>query len=61
MSKNLFLWAGRSYLRKGLEAWFTGLIEILWPKQRILEVYLNSVEWDEGCLAQRRQRDTISG
>ncbi|WP_226454562.1 monofunctional biosynthetic peptidoglycan transglycosylase [Pseudomonas sp. AF03-9] len=48
VSKNLFLWAGRSYLRKGLEAWFTGLIEVLWPKQRILEVYLNSVEWDEG-------------
>ena len=48
VSKNLFLWTGRSYFRKGLEAWFTGLIEILWPKQRILEVYLNSVEWDEG-------------
>ena len=48
VSKNLFLWSGRSWLRKGLEAWFTGLIEILWPKQRILEVYLNSVEWDDG-------------
>ena len=48
VSKNLFLWSGRSYLRKGLEAWFTGLIEILWSKQRILEVYLNSVEWDDG-------------
>lgn len=48
VSKNLFLWSGRSWLRKGLEAWFTGLIEIFWPKQRILEVYLNSVEWDEG-------------
>lgn len=48
MSKNLFLWSGRSYLRKGLEAWFTALIEVLWPKQRILEVYLNSVEWDDG-------------
>lgn len=48
VSKNLFLWSGRSWLRKGLEAWFTGLIEILWPKQRILEVYLNSVEWDAG-------------
>ena len=48
VSKNLFLWSGRSYLRKGLEAWFTVLIETLWPKQRILEVYLNSVEWDEG-------------
>ncbi len=48
VSKNLFLWSGRSYLRKGLEAWFTMLIELLWSKERILEVYLNSVEWDEG-------------
>ena len=48
VSKNLFLWSGRSWLRKGLEAWFTGLIEVFWPKQRILEVYLNSVEWDDG-------------
>ena len=48
VSKNLFLWSGRSWLRKGLEAWFTALIEVLWPKQRILEVYLNSAEWDEG-------------
>jgi len=48
VSKNLFLWSGRSYLRKGLEAWFTVLIEVLWPKQRILEVYLNSAEWDDG-------------
>lgn len=48
VSKNLFLWSGRSYVRKGLEAWFTVLIEVLWPKQRILEVYLNSVEWDDG-------------
>ncbi|MDQ2694869.1 MAG: monofunctional biosynthetic peptidoglycan transglycosylase [Pseudomonadota bacterium] len=44
VAKNLFLWPGRSYLRKGLEAWFTLLIEALWPKQRILEVYLNIVE-----------------
>lgn len=48
VAKNLFLWSGRSYLRKGLEAWFTVLIEVLWPKQRILEVYLNSAEWDSG-------------
>ncbi|BAP42888.1 monofunctional biosynthetic peptidoglycan transglycosylase [Pseudomonas sp. StFLB209] len=48
VAKNLFLWSGRSYLRKGLEAWFTALIELLWSKQRILEVYLNSVEWDDG-------------
>ncbi|MGH8435756.1 MAG: monofunctional biosynthetic peptidoglycan transglycosylase [Pseudomonas sp.] len=48
VAKNLFLWSGRSWLRKGLEAWFTGLIELFWPKQRILEVYLNSVEWGDG-------------
>ncbi len=40
-AKNLFLWSGRSWLRKGLEAYFTVLLEHLWPKQRILEVYLN--------------------
>lgn len=48
VAKNLFLWSGRSWLRKGLEAWFTLLIETLWPKQRILEVYLNSAEWGPG-------------
>ncbi len=48
VAKNQFLWSGRSWLRKGLEVWFTGLIELLWSKERILEVYLNSAEWDEG-------------
>jgi monofunctional biosynthetic peptidoglycan transglycosylase len=48
VAKNLFLWSGRSWLRKGLEVWFTGLIELCWSKQRILEVYLNTVEWDDG-------------
>lgn len=48
VAKNLFLWSGRSWLRKGIEVWFTGLVELLWPKQRILEVYLNSVEWGDG-------------
>ena len=48
VAKNLFLWSDRSWLRKGLETWFTALIELLWPKQRILEVYLNSVEWADG-------------
>ncbi|WP_288130060.1 monofunctional biosynthetic peptidoglycan transglycosylase [Microbulbifer sp.] len=47
-AKNLFLWNGRSYVRKGLEAWFTLLMELLWPKQRILEVYLNIAEFGEG-------------
>lgn len=44
VAKNLFLWPGRSWLRKGVEAYFTLLIETLWPKQRILEVYLNIAE-----------------
>lgn len=43
-AKNAFLWQGRSWLRKGLEAWFTVLIEGLWPKRRIMEVYLNIAE-----------------
>lgn len=47
VSKNLFLWSGRSFFRKGLEAWFTLLIELFWPKQRILEIYLNIVELGE--------------
>ncbi|CBV43347.1 monofunctional biosynthetic peptidoglycan transglycosylase [Halomonas elongata] len=47
-AKNLFLWTGRNWVRKGLEAWFTLLIELLWPKERILEVYLNIAEWDNG-------------
>lgn len=47
-AKNLFLWPGRSWVRKGLEAWFTVLIELTWPKQRILEVYLNIVEFGDG-------------
>jgi monofunctional biosynthetic peptidoglycan transglycosylase len=47
-AKNLFLWPGQSWLRKGLEAWFTLQIEVIWPKQRILEVYLNSAEFGPG-------------
>ncbi|WP_193163773.1 monofunctional biosynthetic peptidoglycan transglycosylase [Microbulbifer hainanensis] len=47
-AKNLFLWNGRSYVRKGLEAWFTLLMELLWPKERILEVYLNIAEFGNG-------------
>lgn len=43
-ARNLFLWQGRSFLRKGLELWFTLLIETLWPKARILELYLNFAE-----------------
>jgi monofunctional glycosyltransferase len=48
VAKNLFLWSGRSYFRKGLEAYFTLLIETLWPKRRILEVYLNIAEFGYG-------------
>jgi len=48
VAKNLFLWSGRSYVRKGLEAYFTLLIEITWPKERILEVYLNVAQFGDG-------------
>lgn len=47
-AKNVFLWPNRDWLRKGLEAYFTVLIELAWGKQRIMEVYLNSVEWGPG-------------
>ena len=47
-AKNVFLWPDRSYVRKGLEAYFTVLIEVLWGKKRIMEVYLNVVEWGPG-------------
>ncbi|MEM8488714.1 MAG: monofunctional biosynthetic peptidoglycan transglycosylase [Bacteroidota bacterium] len=47
-AKNAFLWPTRSWIRKGFEAYFTALIEILWPKERILEVYLNLAEWGFG-------------
>ena len=48
VAKNLFLWPGQSWVRKGLEVWFTVWIEFLWPKQRILEVYLNSAQFGRG-------------
>ena len=48
VAKNLFLWPGRSFVRKGFEAWLTLWIEWLWPKERILEVYLNVVELGDG-------------
>lgn len=47
-AKNVFLWPGRSWLRKGLEAYFTVLIELMWSKERIMEVYLNSIEMGDG-------------
>jgi monofunctional glycosyltransferase len=47
-AKNVFLWPGRDWIRKGLEAYFTVLIELAWGKPRIMEVYLNVVEWGPG-------------
>lgn len=48
VAKNLYLWPGRSYLRKGIEAWLTLWLEMLWPKARILEIYLNIAEFGPG-------------
>lgn len=47
-AKNVFLWPGRSWVRKGLEAYVTFLIELIWSKERIMEVYLNSIEMGNG-------------
>lgn len=47
-AKNVFLWPGHSWIRKSLEAYFTVLIELMWPKERIIEVYLNSIEMGAG-------------
>lgn len=47
-AKNLYLWPGRNFLRKGLEAYLTLYIETLWPKRRIVEIYMNIVEWAPG-------------
>ncbi len=60
-AKNVFLWSGRSWARKGLEAWFTLLIEVLWDKQRILEVYLNVAEWDTGVFGLEAAADHYFG
>ncbi|MEO8804318.1 MAG: monofunctional biosynthetic peptidoglycan transglycosylase [Rudaea sp.] len=47
-AKNLFLWGGRSFIRKGFEAYFTVLLEVTWPKRRILEVYFNIAQFGDG-------------
>ena len=47
-AKNILLWPGGGFLRKGIEAYITGLLELGWPKSRIAEVYLNVIEWGEG-------------
>jgi len=48
VAKNVFLWQGRSWIRKGLEVYFTKMIELLWGKRRILEMYLNVIEMGKG-------------
>jgi len=48
VAKNVFLWQGRSFIRKGLEVYFTFMIELIWGKKRILEMYLNVIEMGEG-------------
>ncbi|RYY62650.1 MAG: monofunctional biosynthetic peptidoglycan transglycosylase [Chitinophagaceae bacterium] len=54
VAKNVFLWQGRSWIRKGLEGYFTFMIELLWNKERILEVYLNVIEMGEGIFGVER-------
>ena len=60
-AKNLFLWSSRSWTRKGLEAWFTLLIEAGWSKKRILEVYLNIVEFGDGIYGAEAAARTFFG
>jgi len=59
-AKNLFLWPG-GWLRKIIEVYPTVLLELLWPKRRILETYLNIVEWGPASMAPRRRHGNISG
>jgi monofunctional biosynthetic peptidoglycan transglycosylase len=60
-AKNLFLWSGRSWVRKGIEAWYTLLIEALWPKKRILEVYANVAEFGDGVYGTQAAARTYFG
>ncbi len=61
VARNLFLWQGRSYVRKALEAYFTVLLEACWPKRRILEVYLNIAEFGEGIYGVGTAAQTFFG
>jgi monofunctional glycosyltransferase len=61
VAKNLFLWPGRSYVRKGLEAYFTVLLEMLWTKQRILEVYVNVAEFADGIYGVQAAAESVFG
>ncbi len=60
-AKNLFLWEGRSFVRKGFEAWFAVLMETLWSKRRILEIYLNIVEFGDGVYGVQSAADVFRG
>ncbi|HKJ74138.1 MAG TPA: monofunctional biosynthetic peptidoglycan transglycosylase, partial [Alphaproteobacteria bacterium] len=57
-AKNLFLWPSRTFLRKGIEAYFTVWLEATWPKRRILEMYLNVVEWGNGIYGAEQAAET---
>ncbi|MFN8177917.1 MAG: monofunctional biosynthetic peptidoglycan transglycosylase [bacterium] len=59
VAKNLFLWSDRSWVRKGLEAYYTVLIELLWPKRRVLEVYLNVCEFGDRVYGVAAAADTF--
>jgi monofunctional glycosyltransferase len=61
VAKNLFLWPGRSFIRKGLEAYFTILLEALWPKNRILEVYVNIAEFGDGVFGVQAAATSLLG
>lgn len=61
VAKNVFLWQGKSYFRKGLEAYFTKMIEWIWGKKRILEVYLNVVEMGRGIFGVEAASQTYFG
>jgi len=61
LAKNLFLWSGRSWVRKGIEAWYTLLIETLWPKSRILEMYANFAEFGDGVYGAQAAAQTFFG
>ena len=61
VAKNVFLWQGRSWIRKGLEAYFTFMIEVFWGKKRILEVYLNCIEMGEGIFGIEEAAQTYFG
>jgi monofunctional biosynthetic peptidoglycan transglycosylase len=61
VAKNLFLWQGRSFIRKGIEAYFTLLLEALWPKKRILEVYMNIVQFGDGIYGAQAAATNLLG